>query len=57
MIGSARASVLLEVQPYGRMAILAKEGVKAAVVSSLDGWDLDGVRTIVALTPSPDHLS
>jgi hypothetical protein len=55
-IGAAQASVLLEVQPYGRLAILAKEGVKAAVVSALDGWDLDGVRTIVALTPSPDHL-
>ena len=57
LIGSARASVLLEVQPYGRLAILAKEGVKAAIVSSLDGWDLDDVRTVVALTPSPDHLT
>ena len=57
LIGSERASVLLEVQPYGRLAILAKEGVSTAVVSALDGWDLDGVRTIVALTPSPAHLS
>jgi hypothetical protein len=57
LIGSERASVLLEVQPYGRLAILAKEAVNTAVISALDGWDLDGVRTIVALTPSPDHLA
>jgi hypothetical protein len=57
LIGAARASVLLEVQPYGRLAILAKEGVNTAVVSALDGWDLEGVRTIVALSPSPEHFT
>jgi len=56
-IGAERASVLLEVQPYGRLAILAKEGVNTAVVSSLDGWDLDGVRAIVALSPSVTHFA
>jgi hypothetical protein len=45
------------VQPYRRLAILAKEGVNAAVVSSLEGWPLDGVRAIVALSPAADHLS
>ena len=55
-IGAERASVLLEAQPYGRLAILAKEGVNTAVVGALDGWDLDGVRAIVALSPSPAHL-
>jgi hypothetical protein len=56
-IGAARASVLLEVQPYRRLAILAKEGVNTAVVSTLEGWGLDGVRAIVALSPSPAHFS
>jgi hypothetical protein len=56
-IGAERASVLLEVQPYGRLAILAKEGVNTAVVSALDGWDLDGVRAIVALSPSPAYFT
>jgi hypothetical protein len=45
------------VQPYGRLAILAKEGVNTAVVSALEGWDLDGVRAIVALSPSPAHFA
>jgi hypothetical protein len=56
-IGAGRASVLLEVQPYQRLAILAKEGVNSAVVSALDGWDLDGVRAIVALSPSAEHFA
>jgi hypothetical protein len=56
-IGAARASVLLEVQPYRRLAILAKEGVNAAVVDSLSGWSLDGVRTIVALAPQASYLT
>ena len=56
-IGAERASVLLEVQPYRQLAILAKEGVNAAVVSALDGWDLDGVRSIIPLSPSAAHLA
>jgi hypothetical protein len=56
-IGAERAAVLLVVQPYRRLAILAKEGVNAAVVSSLEGWSLDEVRTVVALSPSADHFS
>jgi hypothetical protein len=56
-IGAARASILLEVQPYGRLSILAKEGVNTAVVSALEGWDLEGVRVIVALSPSAAHFS
>jgi hypothetical protein len=56
-IGAARASVLLEVQPYRRLAILAKEGVNAAVVDSLSGWSLEGVRAIVALSPEATHLT
>jgi hypothetical protein len=56
-IGAQRAATILEVQPYRRLAILAKEGLNAAVVSSLEGWSLDGVRAIVALSPSADHFS
>ena len=56
-IGAERACVLLEVQPYGRLAILAKEGVNTAVIGALDGWGLDGVRAIVALSPSPAHFT
>jgi hypothetical protein len=56
-IGAQRAAVILAVQPYRRLAILAKEGLNAAVVSSLEGWSLDGVRAIVALAPAADHLS
>jgi hypothetical protein len=56
-IGAERASVLLEVQPYRRLAILAKEGVNAAVVDSLSGWSLDGVRAIVALSPGASYLT
>ena len=40
-IGAERAAIKLEVQPYRRLAILAKEGVNAAVVESLAGWPLD----------------
>jgi hypothetical protein len=56
-IGAEQAAIILEVQPYRRLAILAKEGVNAAVVSSLDGWSLASVRTVIALSPSPDHFS
>ena len=56
-IGAQRTSVRLVVQPYERLAILAKEGVNAAVVGSLAGWSLEGVRAIVALSPSAEYLS
>ena len=56
-IGAAREAVRLEVQPYRRLAILAKEGVKAAVAGSLDGWPLAQVRAIVVLSPAVDYLS
>jgi hypothetical protein len=56
-IGAQRAAVILEVQPYRRLAILAKEGVNTAIVSSLEGWSLDGVRAIVALSPSADDFA
>jgi hypothetical protein len=56
-IGAAREAIRLEVQPYERLAILAKEGVNAAVVGSLIGWTLDGVRAVVVLSPALDHLS
>ena len=55
-IGAQRAAVLLEVQPYQRLAILAKEGVDAAVVASLDGWSLAGLRTVVVLSPGTSYL-
>jgi hypothetical protein len=56
-IGAAREAVLLEVQPYQRLAILAKEGVNAAIVSSLDGWPLEKVRAVVVLSPSAEYVS
>jgi len=56
-IGAERASVLLEVQPYQRLAILAKEGINTAVVGALDGYDLGSVGTIVALSPSTAHFA
>jgi hypothetical protein len=56
-IGAERAAVQLEVQPYRRLAILAKEGINAAVVASLAGWPLEGVRAVVTLAPSPAHFS
>jgi hypothetical protein len=49
--------VLLEVQPYQRLAILAKEGINTAVVGALDGYDLGSVGTIVALSPSTAHFA
>ena len=61
-IGAQRAPVLLEVQPFQRLAILAKEGVNTAVVGSLQGWSeggalADWVRAVVVLTPRADHLA
>jgi hypothetical protein len=56
-IGAQRASVILEVQPYRKLSILAKENVAAAIVGSLAGWSLDGVRAIVALSPSAAHFA
>jgi hypothetical protein len=64
-IGEAREVLRLEVQPYRRLAILAKEGVNAAVVGTLVGstslttgdWSLDGVRTIVVLSPAAEYLT
>ncbi len=56
-IGAAREAVIRKVQPYGRLAILVKEGLNAAVVSALDGWPLHRVRAIVVLAPSIDYLS
>jgi hypothetical protein len=47
----------LEVQPFDRLAILAKEGVNAAVVGSLDGWPLDSVRSIIVLSPAAAMLT
>jgi hypothetical protein len=56
-IGAAGEAVRLEVQPFRRLAILAKENVNAAVVDSLAGWPLAGVRAIVVLAPDPGFLS
>ena len=56
-IGAAREAVLLEVQPYQRLAILAKEGVNTAIVSSVEGWSLEKVRTVVVLSPSAEYVS
>jgi hypothetical protein len=56
-IGAAREAVRLEVQPYERLAILSKKGIRAAVVASLDGWALDGVRAVVALAPNADQVA
>jgi hypothetical protein len=56
-IGAQKAAVRLVVQPYERLAILAKEGVNAAVVGSLAGWSLARVRAIVVLSPSAAYLS
>ncbi len=60
-IGAERAAVKLEVQPFRRLAILAKEGVNAAVVESLAGWEIeklgDGVRAVVVLSPGAEYLS
>jgi hypothetical protein len=64
-IGAGREAIVRRVQPYEQLAILAKEGVKAAVVDSLDGsaspvtggWRTEGLRTIVVLSPSVSCLS
>ena len=56
-IGVAREAVRFEVQPFRRLAILAKENVNAAIVDSLASWPLTGVRAIVVLSPAADYLS
>lgn len=56
-IGEAQEAIRLLVQPYGRLAILAKEGVNAAVVSALEGWPLAGVRAVVVLTSNGGDLA
>ena len=56
-IGATREAVRLEVQPYHRLQILAKQGVRVAIVSALDGWSLDRVQTIIVLAPSTEDVS
>jgi hypothetical protein len=56
-IGARRTAVRLDAQPYPRLAMLAKEGINAAVVGSLGGWPLDGVTVIVALSPVAEYLA
>ncbi len=56
-IGAAQEAVRLEVQPYHRLEVVAKQGVSAAVVSELTGWELDGVQAIVVLAASAQDLS
>jgi hypothetical protein len=63
-IGAERTSVIQEVHPFKRLAILAAQGVNAAVVGSLEGWLPEpgeegagpGVRSVVVLTPSAAYL-
>jgi hypothetical protein len=55
-IGAAQEALRLEVQPFQRLAILAKEGINTAVVGSLEGWPLDRARAIVVLSPAPGYL-
>jgi hypothetical protein len=58
-IGAEQAAVLLEVHPFRKLAVLAKEGVNAAVVGGLAGWPGVGpgaVRAIVVLSPGPEYL-
>ena len=55
-IGTSEEAIRLEVQPYHRLAMLATEGVNAAVVGSLQGWSLDGVRAVVVLSPNAEDL-
>lgn len=55
-IGAAQESVRLEGQPYPRLAILAKDNVNAAVVGSLRGWPLEGVRAVVVVSPGSEYL-
>jgi hypothetical protein len=56
-IGAERTAIRLEVQPFRRLAMLARTGINAAVVGSLDGWPLDGVRAIVVLSPAEDYMA
>ncbi|RPI49467.1 MAG: hypothetical protein EHM56_12325, partial [Chloroflexi bacterium] len=58
-IGARREAVILEVHPFQRLAILAAQGVNAAVVGGLDGWPAppDGLRGVVVLTPSAAYLA
>jgi hypothetical protein len=56
-IGAERAAVSLEVQPFRRLAILARDGVSSAVVDSLGDAPLAGIRAIVVLAPTVDDLS
>jgi hypothetical protein len=55
-IGAAREAVRLEGQPYSRLAILAKENIRAAVVDSLRGWPLEGVQAVVVVSPGSEYL-
>ncbi len=60
-IGAERAAVKLEVQPFRRLAVLAKEGINAAVVGGLEDWETGGlerdVRSVVVLSPGVEYLS
>lgn len=56
-IGAQRSAVLLEVQPFRRLAMLARTGVPVAVVSSLEGWSMESVQTVIVWTPSEEHLA
>jgi hypothetical protein len=56
-IGAERAAVSLEVQPFRRLAILARDGVSCAVVDSLRDGSLAGIRAVVVLSPTVDDLS
>lgn len=55
-IGATGEAVRLEVQPFHKLAILAKEGINAVVISSLNGWPLDSVRTVIVLAPEADLI-
>jgi len=56
-IGAQGAAVILEVQPLRRLAMLAKEGVPAAVVGSLEGGLDSDLQAVVVLSPEVDYLS
>ncbi len=56
-IGATREAIRAGVQPLERLAILAREGVNAALVDSLEGWKLDAVRTVVVLSSTADYLT
>ncbi len=62
VIGARRTAVIVEVHPFQRLAVLASQGLNAAVVGSLEGWlDRAGtgaeVRAVVVLTPSAAYLT